>query len=120
MPNEWTATATAYLNDTFSKIRSTPVPGTKVETPHGVVTFVAELEHQECPVFGKVLRDVLPFQITVATKPGRHRAALALVHELLHAADYSVRQTTNHTLLHNIAALIESEVLQKMKGYHAP
>lgn len=75
--------------------------------------------HEGCPVYGKAMRDVLPYKITVAEDAGRHRAALALVHELLHAADYRVGVPLNHTLLHNIAAIIESDVLQNMEGYRA-
>lgn len=93
--------------------------GDVYRTPFGVVRVVSEMEHEGCPVFGKAARDVLPYEITVAYRAGRFRAALALVHELLHAADYRAGVPLDHTLLHNIAGIIESEILQKMRGYNA-
>lgn len=93
--------------------------GAVYRTRFGVVRVVPELEHEECPVYGKAARNVLPYEITVAERAGRYRAALALVHELLHAADYRAGVPLDHTLLHNIAGIIESEILQKMKGYNA-
>lgn len=115
----WIDTITEYLAALMPQIQWPLSIGDVYRTKFGEVRVVSELEHEGCPVFGKALRDVLPYKITVAARAGRHRAELALVHELLHATDYRVGVPLDHTLLHNIAAIIESEVLQKMRGYDA-
>jgi hypothetical protein len=91
----------------------------KLKTSNGTIEFVPGMEDSGCVVFGAAKTGVLPYEVKVALGAGKRRSALALVHELLHCVDYTRGDTLDHTLLHNIAAVIESEVLQRMGGYYA-
>jgi len=115
----WVNCVAIYLDDAIPKIvRRGGMTLGDLKTKYGMIHFVKGMKDSGCPVYGAARKDMLPYDVTVALDAGPSRSALALVHELLHCVDYTVKSTQDHTLLHNMAAVIESEALQPMGGYY--
>lgn len=116
---EWNVIVTDLLNDAIPKTSRFGFGKLgKLKTDNGQITFVKGLMTDQSVVFGAARTMVMPYEITIALNAGHRRSALALVHELLHATDYVRGKVLEHTMLHNVAAVIESEILQQMKGYY--
>lgn len=119
MDQTWLSFVVELIDDAIPKvIRYGFLKEGTLKTNEGKITFLRGMSSDGQPVFGAACQNVLPYDVKIAIGAGRRRAALALVHELLHCVDYKRGQVMEHTFLHNIAAMIESEIIQKMKGYY--
>jgi hypothetical protein len=86
-----------YLHDEEPFFRSSWVSARYADLPHGLV--------------GRVNVSARPFEVEISRSAPLPRAQVSFVHELLHTFDNMLKLNLPHEQIHNMAAMLVSEVL---------